>query len=69
MKKFVQFIAGAVCPNCKSQDTIALNPSDDEIYCVKCDFVEKRPKEKNNLDNEEIKVINLDDFKNNRSKN
>jgi len=69
MKKFVQFIAGAVCPNCKSQDTIALNPSDDEIYCVKCDFVEKRPKEKNILNNEEIKVINLDDFKNNRSKN
>ena len=69
MKKFVQFIAGAVCPNCKSQDTIALNPSDDEIYCVKCDFVEKRPKEKNILDNEEIKVINLDDFKNNRNKN
>ena len=69
MKKFVQFIAGAVCPNCKSQDTIALNPSDDEIYCVKCDFVEKRPIEKNILDNEEIKVINLDDFKNNSSKN
>ena len=69
MKRFVQFIAGAVCPNCKSQDTIALNPSDDEIYCVKCDFVEKRPKEKNIHDNEEIKVINLDDFKKNRSKN
>ena len=69
MKKFVQFIAGAVCPNCKSQDTIALNPSDDEIYCVRCDFVEKRPKEKNILDNEEIKVINLDDFKKDRSKN
>ena len=69
MKKFVQFIAGAVCPNCESQDTIALNPSDDEIYCVKCDFVEKRPKEKNILNNEEIKVINLDDFKKNRSKN
>ena len=69
MKKFVQFIAGAVCPNCKSQDTIALKPSDDEIYCVKCDFVEKRPKEKNIHDNEEIKVINLDDFKKNRSKN
>ena len=69
MKKFVQFIAGAVCPNCKSQDTIALNSSDDEIYCVKCDFVEKRPKEKNILNDEEIKVINLDDFKKNRSKN
>ena len=69
MKKFVQFIAGAVCPDCKSLDTIALNPSDDEIYCVKCDFVEKRPKEKNILNDEEIKVINLDDFKKNRSKN
>jgi len=69
MKKFVQFIAGAVCPNCKSQDTIALNPSDDEIYCVKCDFVEKRPKEKSSFDDKEIKVINLEDFKKNRSKN
>ena len=69
MKRFVQFIAGAICPECKSQDTIALNPTDDEIYCVNCDFVEKRPKEKNILDNEEIKVINLDDFKKNRSKN
>ena len=43
MKRFVQFIAGAICPECKSKDTIALNPSDDEIYCVKCDFIEKRP--------------------------
>ena len=69
MKKFVQFIAGAVCPDCKSLDTIALNPTDDEIYCVKCDFVEKRPKEKSSFDDEEIKVINLEDFKKNRSKN
>ena len=46
MKRFVQFIAGAICPECKSQDTIALNPADDEIYCVNCDFVEKRPEEK-----------------------
>jgi len=43
MKRFVQFIAGAICPKCKSKDTIALNPADDEIYCVKCDFIEKRP--------------------------
>ena len=43
MKRFVQFIAGAICPECKSKDTIALNPSDDQIYCVKCDFKEKRP--------------------------
>ena len=69
MKKFVQFIAGAVCPDCKSLDTIALNPSDDEIYCVKCDFVEKRPKEKSSFDDKEIKVINLEDFKKNRDKN
>ena len=69
MKKFVQFIAGAVCPDCKSLDTIALNPSDDEIYCVKCDFVEKMPKEKSSFDDKEIKVINLEDFKKNRSKN
>ena len=69
MKKFVQFIAGAVCPDCKSLDTIALNPSDDEIYCVKCDFVEKRPKEKSSFGEKEIKVINLEDFKKNRSKN
>ena len=43
MKRFVQFIAGAICPDCKSKDTIALNPTNDEIYCVKCNFVEKRP--------------------------
>ena len=43
MKKFVQFIAGAVCPECKSLDTIAINANDDEIYCVKCEFKEKRP--------------------------
>ena len=34
MKRFVQFIAGAICPECKSQDTIALNPTDDEIIVL-----------------------------------
>ena len=29
MKKLVQFIAGAVCPSCKAQDTIAINAEDD----------------------------------------
>ena len=29
MKRFVQFIAAAISPECKSQDTIALNPTDD----------------------------------------
>ena len=69
MKKFVQFIAGAVCPSCKSLDTIALNPADDEIYCVKCDFVEKRPEEKSATKKDEIKVVNIEDFKKNRNKN
>ena len=45
MSKFIQFIAGAVCPSCKAQDTIAINPDDDLIYCVKCDFKENRPEE------------------------
>tara|TARA_B100001057_G_C22556364_1_gene835454 strand:+ start:187 stop:399 length:213 start_codon:yes stop_codon:yes gene_type:complete len=68
MKRFVQFIAGAICPECKSLDTIALNTKDDEIYCVKCDFVEKRPLEKINNKSDEIKVINLEDFKANKAK-
>ena len=69
MKRFVQFIAGAICPECKSKDTIALNPADDEIYCVKCDFVEKRPEIKDSNNNSELKVINIDDFRKNRDKN
>ena len=55
MKRFVQFIAGAICPDCKSKDTIALNPSNDEIYCVKCNFVEKRPEINDLKKNQEIK--------------
>ena len=53
MKRFVQFIAGAICPSCKEKDTIALNTNNDEIYCVKCDFKDKRPSEeglKNTID-------------------
>ena len=69
MKRFVQFIAGAVCPNCKTKDTIALNPADDKIYCVKCDFEESRPQEKTINKADEIKVINLQDFKRNKDKN
>mgnify|MGYP000066941954 CR=1 FL=1 len=66
MSKFIQFIAGAVCPSCKAQDTIAINTEDDLIYCVKCDFKENRPvlKEKNN---QSINVINIDDFKASKS--
>ena len=66
MKRFVQFIAGAICPDCKSKDTIALNPTNDEIYCVKCDFVEKRPGTNDLKKNEEIKVINIKDYKKNK---
>ena len=44
MKKMVQFIAGAKCPKCGAQDTIAINADNDLIYCVKCDFSEERPK-------------------------
>ena len=69
MKRFVQFIAGAICPTCKSKDTIASNPSNDEIYCVKCDYTEKRPTEGKSVKVEEIKVVNLEDFKKNRDKN
>ena len=66
MKRFVQFIAGAICPDCKSKDTIALNPSNDEIYCVKCNCVEKRPEGNDLKKNEEIKVINIKDYKKNK---
>ena len=69
MKRFVQFIAGAICPTCKSKDTIAINPNNDEIYCVKCDYIEKRPTEGKSFKAEVIKVVNLEDFKKNRDKN
>ena len=67
MKKFVQFIAGAVCPECKSLNTIAINANDDEIYCVKCEFKEKRPTDSTIKSEEKINVINLEEFKKNRN--
>ena len=69
MKRFIQFIAGAICPSCKEKDTIAINSNDDEIYCVKCDYVEKRPTAEKSKTSENINVINLEDFKKNRDKN
>ena len=66
MKKFVQFIAGAVCPECKSLDTIAINANDDEIYCVKCEFKEKRPTDHIKKSENRINVINLEEFRKNR---
>ena len=67
MKKFVQFIAGAICPECNSLDTIAINANDDEIYCVKCEFKEKRPTDPTKKSEEKINVINLEEFKKNRN--
>ena len=69
MKRFVQFIAGAICPSCKEKDTIAINVDDDEIYCVKCDFIEKRTVDTKEINPKQINVINLEDFKKNRDKN
>ena len=69
MKRFVQFIAGAICPSCKEKDTIAINVDHDEIYCVKCDFIEKRPVDTKEINPKQINVINLEDFKKNRDKN
>ena len=40
MNDFKRFIAGAICPNCKSKDTIALSPDDKKIFCVSCDYKE-----------------------------
>ena len=42
-KGFIRFIAGAVCPSCKAQDKIAITPDDKTIYCLNCDFKEKKP--------------------------
>tara|TARA_B100001029_G_scaffold137610_1_gene116701 strand:- start:1816 stop:2028 length:213 start_codon:yes stop_codon:yes gene_type:complete len=69
MKKFVQFIAGAICPSCKTRDTIALSPEDDQIYCIKCDYKEKRPSEERIDKAEEIRVINIEEFKKKTKKN
>ena len=41
-KNFIRFIAGAVCPNCKELDKIAITPDDQTIYCLNCDFKEHK---------------------------
>ena len=66
MKKMVQFIAGAKCPKCGAQDTIAINAENDLIYCVKCNFSEERPKSAA-AENELINVINMHDYKASKS--
>ena len=40
MNDFRRFVAGAICPNCKKKDTIALSADDKRIFCVSCDFEE-----------------------------
>ena len=44
-KNFIRFIAGAVCPNCKELDKIAITPDDQTIYCLNCDFKEHKPQD------------------------
>ena len=66
MKKMVQFIAGAKCPKCGAQDTIAINAGNDLIYCVKCNFSEERPKTAA-AENELINAINMQDYKASKS--
>jgi uncharacterized metal-binding protein (TIGR02443 family) len=64
-KGFIRFIAGAVCPSCKAQDKIAITPNDKTIYCLNCDFKEKKPEdiENKHLNITEPKVFNIDDFR------
>ena len=48
-KGLIRFIAGAVCPNCKEMDKIAITPDDQKIYCISCNYKETKPKEAKNL--------------------
>ena len=54
MKKFTQFIAGAICPSCSEQDSIAIHKDDDEIFCAKCGYKEFRPGSKKDSKKEAI---------------
>ena len=31
-----KFIAGAICPSCKEQDSIVLKDDDSEVKCISC---------------------------------
>ncbi|MBD63112.1 MAG: hypothetical protein CMD68_03420 [Gammaproteobacteria bacterium] len=64
-KGFIRFIAGAVCPSCKEQDKIAISPDDKTIYCVNCDYKEKKPVDIENTSSNsyEPKVFKIDDFR------
>ena len=57
MSKFITFIAGAICPECKSKDTVALTPEGTTIYCVKCSYKEEKPQEQKEEEGKETKGI------------
>lgn len=42
IKKRKRFVAGAICPKCKAQDTIMLffENNVEKLQCVKCDYQE-----------------------------
>ena len=64
-KELIRFIAGAVCPNCKEMDKIAITADDKTIYCLSCDFKEHRPepKEVAGQESNDLKVFNPDYFR------
>ena len=37
-----KFIAGAICPSCKEQDSIVLKDDDSEVKCISCNYIELR---------------------------
>ncbi|ACS84192.1 MULTISPECIES: YheV family putative zinc ribbon protein [Musicola] len=40
-----RFIAGAVCPQCHSQDTLAVGREDEQdvVVCVRCGYRQRQP--------------------------
>lgn len=38
MSRKKQFIAGAICPQCSTMDSLALYTDDQSIVCIECDF-------------------------------
>ena len=69
MTKFIQFIAGAKCPQCNEIDTIALSPDNNKIYCVKCSYSEQKPKDNLSKNTKINNVINITDYRENKDKN
>ena len=53
----------------KAMTLLPLNPEDDQIYCIKCDFVEDRPTEKVDKKAKKINVVIIEDYKKNTNKN